>query len=53
MLRAAEIAQCTEAAMDQLRKTLEGFPQERFVRAVLAPVLANKASVSVQTDETN
>lgn len=47
MLRAAEIAQCTEAAMDQLRKTLESFPQERFVRAVIAPVLANKPSVSV------
>jgi predicted RNase H-like nuclease len=46
MLRAAKIAQCTEAAMDQLRKTLESFPQERFVRAVLAPVLANKPSVS-------
>ena len=47
MLRAAEIAQCTEAAMDQLRKTLESFPQERFVRAVLATVLANKPSLSV------
>jgi tetratricopeptide (TPR) repeat protein len=47
MLRAAEFAQCTEAAMDQLRKTLESFPQERFVRAVLATVLANKPSLSV------
>ncbi len=40
MLRAAKIAQCTEAAMDQLRKTLESFPEERFVRVALAPVLA-------------
>jgi hypothetical protein len=45
MLRAAEIAHCTEAAMDQLRKTLESFPQERFVRVALAPVLANKPPV--------
>jgi hypothetical protein len=47
MLRAAEIAHCTEAAMGQLRKMLESFPQERFVRVALAPVLANKPPVPV------
>jgi outer membrane protein TolC len=45
--RAADVAQCTEAAMEQLRKVLESFPQERFVSGALAHVLAIKPPVPV------
>ena len=43
--RAADVAHCTEATMEQLRKMLEGFPHERFVRGALAHVLAIKPLV--------
>jgi tetratricopeptide (TPR) repeat protein len=46
MLRAADVAQCAEAAREQLRKMLESFPQERFVRGALAHVLAIKSPLS-------
>jgi len=45
MLRAADVARCTVAAMEQLRKMLEGFPQERFVRGALAHVLPIKSPI--------
>lgn len=44
----AEITQCEDVAMDQLQKMLASFPQERFVRTALAPVLGTKPSVNVQ-----
>ena len=41
-LRAGEVAHCTAVVTEQLRKILEGFPQERLVRGALAHVLATK-----------
>lgn len=35
-MRAAQLAQCKEATLKQIRQMLEGFPQERFVRGALA-----------------
>ncbi len=43
--RAAGIAQCTETAMEQLRKMLESFPQEHFVKGALTHVLVIKPLV--------
>jgi hypothetical protein len=45
MLRAADVAHCTETAKEQLRKMLEGFPEERFVRGALAHVLPIKSPI--------
>lgn len=36
ILRAAEVAQCKEVALKQIRNMLEGFPQEHFVKGALA-----------------
>ena len=36
ILRAAEVAQCKEATLTQIRNMLEGFPQERLVKGALA-----------------
>ena len=36
ILRAAEVAQCKQAALKQIRNMLEGSPQERFVKSALA-----------------
>jgi len=44
--RAANVAHCSDAAMEQLRKMLESYPQERFVRGALAHVLAIRPPLS-------
>jgi len=36
ILGAAEVAQCKEAALKQIRNMLDGFPQERLVKGALA-----------------
>ena len=40
ILRAAEVAQCRETALKQIRSMLEGFPEERLVKGALARAAA-------------